>query len=138
MLRAKRLTLDDLEFNAMTDKEYITPEQSMKGCQPAEIKDFCDTVKKIRGIADGAWGWCCVKVTGVLKGDIKFNDVEHLGCCCYESKSDFVLNSGYYEDMCKTVLVSVQKQLDDHVRLINESISRGTFEVVGSVEVVGS
>ena len=131
MLRAKRLTLADLEFNAMTDKEYLTPEQSMKGCSVAEIKNFCDAVKETRAKAAGAWGWCTVKVTGVLKGDIKFNDVEYLGCCSYHGKHDFMAPGGYYDDMCKTVLVNVQKQLDDHVRLINESISRGTLEFVG-------
>lgn len=138
MLRAKQLTLADLEFNAMTNKEYITPEQSMKGCAPAEVKNFCNAVKEMRKIADGAWGWCNVSVTGVLKGDIKFNDVEYLRCCSYKSKADFIAPGGYYEDMCKTILFNVQKQLDHHVALINESISRGTLELVGPLELVGS
>lgn len=130
MLKAKQLTLADLEFNAQTEKEYLTPADSMKGCPPEEIKSFCNAIKEMRKEADGAWGWCTVKVTGVLVGDIKFNDVEYLGCCSYKSKAVFMSPGGYYDDMCRTVLASVQKQLDNHVRLINESISRGFVHVV--------
>ena len=130
MLQAKQLTFADLEFNVQTDKEHFTPKQSMKGCSQEEIDNFCDAVKEVLEKADGAWGWCCVKVTGVLKDDIKFNNVECLGCCSYLSEADFMTPGGYYDDMCKTVLISVQWQLDLHVRLINESIEKGTIYVV--------
>lgn len=136
MLKAKRLTLDDLDFRVSAEMEYISPEQSMKGSTPEEVKNFCDAVKEVRKKATGAWGWCCVKVTGVLKGDMAYdlNDgngafaaSDYLGCCSYENKQHFIEESGYYDDMCKNILAEVQKQLDGQVNLINESISRGTL-----------
>ena len=117
MLKAKRLTLDDLDLYVETRREHISPEQSMKGSTPEEVKNFCDAVKEVRKKATGAWGWCCVKVTGVLKGDMAYdlNDgngafaaSDYLGCCYYENKQHFIEESGYYDDMCKNILAEVQ------------------------------
>ena len=139
-MKAKRLTFDDLDFRVSTYREHISPAQSMKRGTSEEVKDFCDAVEKVRKVADGTWGWCCVKVTGVLKGDMTYhtNDgpgtfaaTDYLGCCSYESKQHFI-EGGYYDDMCKNVLAEVQRQLDGQVDLINGSIARGIL-IIGDV-----
>ncbi len=128
MLKAKKLTLGDFEFNAYAEKEELTPAQSMKGCNTEEVKNFCDAVDAVKTVASSRWGWCSVKVTGVLIDDNSFNGVEYLGCCSYSSKADFV-NGDYYNDMCKQIVADVQKQLDRYVLTVNQKMSNGLIGI---------
>ena len=49
------------------------------------------------------WAWCsvCVKVTERNTG---ISRVDHLGCCSYADREDFIKNSGYYDDMVSNCL----------------------------------
>ena len=46
--------------------------------------------------------WFCAKVSAHKNGILLASD--YLGGCCYDDVNDFVKNSGYYEDMVKTVI----------------------------------
>lgn len=128
MLKAKKLTLADFEFNAYAEKEELTPTQSMKGCNTTEVQSFCESVESVKKNASGKWGWCSVKVTGVLIDDHSFNGVEYLGCCSYNNKADFV-NGDYYNDICKQIVSDVQKQLDRYVLTVNQKMSNGLIGI---------
>ena len=129
MLKAKKLTLADFEFNAYAEKEELTPAQSMKGCNTEEVKNFCESVESVKKKASGRWGWCSVKVTGVLIDDHSFNGVEYLGCCSYQTKECFTTEGDYYEDMCKQIVADVQKQLDRYVLMVNQKMSNGLIGI---------
>jgi hypothetical protein len=130
MLKAKKLTLADFEFDAYAEKEELTPIQSMKGGGAEETELFNEAVKSAKQKASGIWGWCTVKVTGVLIDDNSFTGVEYLGCCSYENKQDFVDSSGYYDDMCRSIVRDVQKQLDGYVSVANQKMSNGLIGIL--------
>lgn len=128
MLKAKKLTLGDFEFNAYAEKSDITPTQAMRGCNTEDVKRFCESVEFVKKKAKGKWGWCDVKVTGVLIDDHNFNGVEHLGGCSYEDKQAF-MEGGNYEDMCKEIVSSVQQDLDRYVLTVNQKMSNGLIGI---------
>lgn len=58
-------------------------------------------------IQDGGanpWLWGSVEVTVELTGFSELSASEYLGCVTYESKEDFVKDSGYYDSMVSDAL----------------------------------
>lgn len=60
------------------------------------------------------WAWCTIRVTVTPKplAVCDLSATDYLGCCSYESKADFIRNSGYYEDMVNTCIAELQETID--------------------------
>ena len=95
--------MDTSKFNICVTARV--DESSVRGNAVASGDDAYDKAVE-DGIIDAVnggnvWAWASVCVT-VSPKDPEFCDLEesdYLGCCSYESKSDFIKNSGYYEEM---------------------------------------
>jgi hypothetical protein len=59
------------------------------------------------------WVWCDITVTATYTTPSGVSHKEHsyLAACNYESKEDFIENSGYYEDMKKDCINELCKKL---------------------------
>ena len=112
MLKLKQLTINDIEWTVTPTKEFITPEESMKGATPEEVASFVETIKQAKKYCP-TWGWCTIEVAGSLKGNPVFNAHTTLAACSYEGKKDFIENSGYYADMQKEVLSMIQELMEN-------------------------
>ena len=66
------------------------------------------------------WAWCMVTVKVSLHGKVLGR--ECLGGCSYESQSDFIQNSGYYEDMVDSAM---REAVDELVVLASGIIEWG-------------
>ncbi len=97
-------------------KEEMTPERAEKTQKYAE-----GFAKSVRGqMADARklnprsrWGWCTVDVTATVQTEdgTVGEGRDSLGQCSYTSDLDFVLNSGYYEDMVATATAGAMAAL---------------------------
>lgn len=92
-------------------EETIPPEDS-----------FCDdesVALVYEGIKNGnEWAWCDAVVLVGIPDEVwngidswKYYVVEHLGGCSYQSKEDFIENSGYYRDMVDSAVERLLGQL---------------------------
>ena len=79
--------------------------------------DFDKSVEDelIERLNDGdVWAWASVEVYASVEigGVTVQGDSEYLGCCSYRDESDFVNNSGYYDDMKATALESLIEKVN--------------------------
>ena len=94
-------TVDGFDIVLSTTPEHEAPDWEFDSDQ-----DRQDTLEKIdRG--DLAWFVARVQAfkCGVLLGE------EYLGGCCYDKESDFVGESGYYDDMVQNAIDSARAKL---------------------------
>jgi hypothetical protein len=59
------------------------------------------------------WAWCTVELVVIWSfdgGSLQASD--YLGCCSYDSESDFI-DGGYYEDMCSNALAELNIQIEN-------------------------
>lgn len=57
------------------------------------------------------WAWCCIKVWATWQGIA--GEPEHLGCCSYGSKKDFIETNDYFADMKAVALKSLNEVVRD-------------------------
>lgn len=109
MFRAaiKVLTKEDVTFDVVAEKEDISPAASMRGAGKEEIDNFVAAVKEVRK-KSRTWGWCCVRVTAKYKS---LTGDAYLGGCSYESKDDFINNSGYLQQLCTEALHNLNEEI---------------------------
>ena len=90
--------------------EDETPEQSEQ--QTGSAPGYAKAVRGMMDHAQGKWGWCAVTVTvKLVVGDhVIDEETNYLGNCSYESVSDFIMNSGYYKQMCQEALKELTKR----------------------------
>lgn len=63
-------------------------------------------------MAGNDWAWCVVRVVAIFTlGSNCLTAADSLGCCSYESESDFTMPGGYYEDMKNTALGLIADEL---------------------------
>ena len=74
----------DIAFYALS--EDISPKET--------FEDWQEVVEKVNS---SEWVYFCAKVTASKNG-IELAD-DYLGCCCYASYEQFVLDGDYYADM---------------------------------------
>lgn len=60
-------------------------------------------------IREGRYDFFTAKVTASKAGIVL--GASYLGCCCYDSASDFPRDSGYYEDMVSEVVTEAQRTI---------------------------
>lgn len=111
----------------MTTKlqQYIREHATITiACEPEHMhpKDVFEDERDIAAVIEkmewNEWAWCCVCVTVTFEG---MSECEYLGGCSYDSESDFVNSSGYYDDMlrgCFTKLESRIKKLHETVQAL--------------------
>lgn len=96
------LTIDDVTWTV----EALPEETPIEGNALVSGDDATDTAAEdaIREQLESGnvWAWCTVRVTG--ETDDGREHSEYLGCCNYESRVDFIKNSGYCDDMRAAVL----------------------------------
>ena len=56
---------------------------------------------------DPFW-WCTVRLR-VVDMETKHEEAEYLGCCSYPNGEDFIMNSGYFDDMLLKCIESVER-----------------------------
>lgn len=76
------------------------------------------------------WGWCMVQVTVQKKLHPDIAGTEHMGCCSYENKQDFIENSGYYEDMLKEALDGANRAVYEKYCEVQDLIDDGILEII--------
>lgn len=101
--------------------EEIAPEDPSFGYEPETIAAINNAVNN----ADGCWGWCSIEVKCSLTNIIT-SDSEYLGAGSYLSRSDFVLNSVYYDDMRKECIEDLANKLFRIHHLIDHLIEKET------------
>jgi hypothetical protein len=74
-----------------------------------EDEYFGNDLGIIDNIESGKWLWFIAKVTASKCG-VELAET-YLSGCCYESKEDFIENSGYYDDMVKEVTEAAQLKI---------------------------
>src|SRR5258707_7780988 len=79
---------------------YALPEDT----DPADSFDIQEGDDTLERIASGYYDWFCARVTASKAGIVLGDD--YLGCCCYESASNFPEDSGCYEDMVQTAIAN--------------------------------
>lgn len=93
-------------------KDDVSPEKLAKLHNYAP--GFADSVKRVKEKAEGQWGWCTVDVTASYKhGDKTFEATESMGGSSYYNEADFIVNSGYFDDMVKRAIADLKIKLRD-------------------------
>ena len=101
-------------------KEDRTPEKVEKSEKYAP--GFAEAVRKqeksAKELRKGSqWGWCTVELK--VRVETEAGDVgegtAYLGECSYTSDLDFMLNSGYYDDILKEATAEAMKNLKDAI-----------------------
>ena len=105
-MKLRALTLEDITITVTATDDDIHPSELLNECMSEdEINALLEEAQ-----TQNVWKWCSVEVKGEFNG-LEFSD--YLGGCSYESKEEFIKTSGYYEDMCQTVLKGLQSQIDE-------------------------
>ena len=105
-IRIKLPTINQVEFELTAEPEYIEIRGSFDSGD-ADLDE--ETAQKIESQLEyNEWAWCCVKVDCNYKG---LTGTDYLGGCNYDSKEDFIKNSGYYEDMKETAYNDLIQQI---------------------------
>lgn len=86
-----REEFEGFEINVYALPEYCDPEG-----QFATDDDDADA-EIIRQIREGECAWFCAKVTASRNG-IELG-ASYLGCCCYDTETNFIAERDYFEDM---------------------------------------
>lgn len=102
-MKIKKLTQADVIITIEAEPEGAAIDESI-------IEDEKIVAKIKRDYESGnVWAWCSICVTCEYMG---LQAEDYLGQCSYASKEDFIKTSGYYEDMVKTCIEDLQKQLN--------------------------
>jgi hypothetical protein len=102
MVQLRELTADEVEFILECEPEDTPIEGNASAIDPetdARIE------KWIRDQLDSGneWAWCAVTVTARWKDFVGMN---HLGCCSYRSREDFMA-CGYFDDLKEVALADL-------------------------------
>ena len=109
----KPLTKDDVVISIDCSADVIPVRgNAMASGDPAVDKEVEDEV--IRQLNSGnEWAWCSITVTATwesLSGK-EYSASDHLGCCSYKSKQDFIEAGDYYPDMVNNALTQLNADL---------------------------
>lgn len=114
----KDITRADVNIRVIAEDEDISIKQAAKGCCP----DFEEAVRAMKR-KSRRWGWCCVHIIVSLKSNPEITGDAYLGCCSYESRKDFIENSGYYDQMVDDAVADMKKAYTRHIEdLIDEIV----------------
>ncbi len=72
--------------------------------------------------SDNQWAWCVVTVTAKWGG---FEGSDHLGGCSYKSEEDFRQPGGYFDDMVKAALETLNQSIRDAAAKLETLIEEG-------------
>lgn len=103
------ITKDSVRIRVEAEEELDSLSHAAKECAPDFEEAVKSALKKSR-----KWGWCCVKVSVNLRnGPVSIEGTAYLGHCSYESRTDFIDNSGYYDQMVDDAIEDLAKNLKD-------------------------
>ena len=97
------ITVDDLNITV----ECLPEDMPIRGnyiVSGDDTQDRADELECARRLEFNPWAWCCVRVECEYEG---LTADTYLGCCSYDGESDFVENSGYYDDMVQECLDAI-------------------------------
>jgi hypothetical protein len=101
--------MKDVEFEIICSPEDMQIEGNASAIDEETDRQIVNNI--ISQLNDGnEWAWCSVNVKAKWKG-LEGND--YLGGCSYESEKDFIVNSGYYQDMKQIAYDDLISNLED-------------------------
>lgn len=110
-IKMLKITKNDVRIRIEAEEELDSFSHAAKECAPGFEEAVKSMLKKSK-----RWGWCCVKVTVNLKnGPTLIEGTSYLGHCSYSSRSDFIENSGYYDQMVDDAIEDLAKNLNSHI-----------------------
>lgn len=92
-MKVRELRIDEVAFQI----QYLDEDESVYSALEVPSQIHWVNTELERG---NAAAWFCAKMTAIYKG---FIGVDYLGCCSYESFSDFE-NDAYYKQMKENAL----------------------------------
>lgn len=98
-MMATKLTI---VMEALPDDE--TPEQSEK--RTGSMKGYAKAVRDMMKVAEGRWGWCCVRIKATLGAR---EGTAFLSNCSYKNADDFLNNSGYFTQMVEEAIGELRR-----------------------------
>jgi hypothetical protein len=116
-MRIKQLTPNDVTITVTAEPEQMPVRgNAIVSDDPKKDKRVEDRI--IRRLDNGdIWAWCSVEIKCEYEG---LTAEDYLGGCSYKNERDFIKHSGYYNDMVRTCIMDLQKQLEE---LVNKSIT---------------
>ena len=105
------LNVNEIEITVECLEEDMSPHDTFDDCMTKE--EINDLWKRSE---NNPWLWCCIKVTASYEtpsGKV-FEESDYLGGCSYDSRKDFIENSGYYEGMRDEVIQGLCRQLQGY------------------------
>lgn len=103
----RKLTKEDVTISIVPEEEDLHWTDGALGYDLSCITDFQEMVDK-----HGIWGWCCVKLEVQWRG---LTARTYLGAASYAGETDFVENSGFYEDMVNEALDALNREVEAHI-----------------------
>lgn len=100
-IHSEKIVGFDIDFYAL--QEYDSPKDH-----------FDDWVEVCDKIESGEYVWFCAKVTASKNGIVLAS--EYLGCCCYDSYQQFILDSDYYADMIVNVVSNATSAISNLIK----------------------
>lgn len=113
----RKLTKQDVEFTIEVEEEYSPVRGNLIDSGDSEYDIQVENEILDRLNSGDVWAWCSVKVTAYWNG---LEGADYLGGCSYDLESDFIKNSGYYDDMCNVALAELNKQVESLNNLIDQ------------------
>jgi hypothetical protein len=104
----------EIEVRALPEDMTISEYAKASGLHDNYKSAVKEVIKRARAIdRHSIWGWCCAEVVATIDlGSIRLVGRDILGACSHESELDFVMNSGYYDDMVVTATNEALARLD--------------------------
>lgn len=112
----RKLTKQDVEFTIEAKEDYSPIRGNLIDSGDSDYDTQIENEIVDRLNSGDIWAWCSIKVTAYWNG---LDSVGYLGGCSYESESDFIKNSGYYDAMCEAALADLNKQVESLNDLID-------------------
>lgn len=113
----RKLTKQDVEFTIEVEVDYSPVRGNLIDSGDSDYDTQIENEIVDRLNSGDIWAWRSIKVTAYWNG---LDGVDYLGGCSYESESDFIKNSGYYDDMCEAALADLNKQVESLNNLIDQ------------------
>lgn len=106
----REITLEDVKFTINARQCDEPPEFALKHMKEDDEQNYKHTVQNIRQSLDygNEWAWCDVTITG------RFGPLEAdatLCQCSYDNMTDFIDNSGYFNDLRNEVIAALNCQV---------------------------
>jgi len=118
MIEIRKLEISEVIFSITCLEEYM-PIRGNVCCSGDSDYDRKIEDMIIKNSEWNPWAWCAIRVTANWNNLI---GEDYLGGCSYENERDFILNSGYYEDMKQFALDDLNNKVNNYFHEIGQLI----------------